>query len=701
MVKWMYMAEGLNIEGVANAPIQVAIEQKPAMVVLAAHIRRIFNRNADHRRTSGVDDMLLKCLRMVKCEYDMSETAAFVSKGAPIVYAPVADTKRRAAMAMIGEIFNNPGDKPWAMHPSPKPEVPQSVVMKAVMATMKDWLEMVALTGQPPPPDVIAEYAKSKLDEVMEVEDEWARVRALRMEKKVHDQMVEGGWIGAFGDYCNYICTYGTGVIKGPVPRMRRRKVLKETGLGTVKYEMKDKVVLEYEAVSPWDCFPSPAAKKIGDGAFCQRVRFTPESLRAFSGWKTWRSDTVDRLLEMYSDGGVRESLPYDIMRRQMENDGVEQGGDCVLEGIEFFGDVRGSMLLEIGIFKTSDKRIIKAGDYYEVDAITIQDEVVFCRVIDQELGRPLSKGVFYSAPDSWWGESLVMKMESTQKICNASMRDLIVNMAQASGPQTVIKDISRLHPSCSVNQSPWKVWLFQNGMTPTNQVDNPIYMFNPQSNSKELTAVFDWALRQADTDTGIPAYTYGSNISAGAARTASGLAILTEAASRGIKMVVHATDRDVIRDVVKRTADHNLLYDEDESIKGDVEVNPSGVMGLILREQESARLTQALQLTANPIDMQIIGPKGRAALLRRKVMELDINPDEVIPSQEKLDELEELGKMKQAIEMEAAAAEQQQQQVAQKPGQPQVADTLARPEQTAMRGEPQPGAGGMGINAA
>jgi hypothetical protein len=165
--------------------------------------------------------------------------------------------------------------------------------------------------------------------------------------------------------------------------------------------------------------------------------------------------------------------------------------------------------------------------------------------------------------------------------------------------------------------------------------------------------------------------------------------------------MVVHATDRDVIRDVVKRTADHNLLYDEDESIKGDVEVNPSGVMGLILREQESARLTQALQLTANPIDMQIIGPKGRAALLRRKVMELDINPDEVIPSQEKLDELEEFGKMKQAIEMEAATAEQQQQQVAQKPGQPQVADTLARPEQTAMRGEPQPGAGGMGIDAA
>lgn len=81
--------------------------------------------------------------------------------------------------------------------------------------------------------------------------------------------------------------------------------------------------------------------------------------------------------------------------------------------------------------------------------------------------------------------------------------------------------------------------------------------------------------------------------------------------------------------------------------------------------------------------------------------MELDINPDEVIPSQEKLDELEEFGKMKQAIEMEAATAEQQQQQVAQKPGQPQVADTLARPEQTAMRGEPQPGAGGMGIDAA
>jgi hypothetical protein len=675
-----------------RAAVSAAVAQKPVLVALASYIRRTFQRNADHRRISGVDDMLLKCLRMVKCEYEPGELAAFAAKGAPVVYSPVADTKRRAAMAMIGEIFNNPGDKPWSLKPSPKPDVPQSVIVKAVQETMKDWLELVVMTGKPPPAEVVAEYAKTKVDEINVIEKEWAKVRAVRMETKVHDQFIEGGWLDAFDDYRNHICTYGTGLIKGPVPRMRKRKVLKETEYGTVTYEMQDKVVLEFEAVSPWDCFPSPAAKKIGDGAFCQRVRFTPETLRNFSGGgQAWRKDAVDKILELNAEGGIRESQPYDIMRRQMENDGIENGGDCVLEGIEFFGEVRGSMLLALGMVKTSDKRIIKAKEYYEVDAITVLDEVLYCRVIDQELGRPLSKGVFYKAPDSWWGESPVIKMETTQKVCNASLRDLIVNMAQASGPQTVIKDIARLHPSCSVQQSPWKVWLFQNSMTPTNQVDNPIYMFNPQSNSKELTAVFDWALKQADTDTGIPAYTYGSNISAGAARTASGLAILTEAASRGMKMVVNTTDKDVIRDCVKRTADYDLLYDTDESIKGDVEVNPSGVMGLILREQESARLTQALQLTANPIDMQIIGASGRAALLRRKVLELDINPDDVIPSPEKLKEIDEINRVKEAMQMEAQAAKQQ---VTQAPGQPQVENTLQNPEQTAMRG--QTAEGGM-----
>ncbi len=677
---------------------QEAADRLLAMDSLACYIKKIFNRNADHRRNNGVDARLLKCLRMARGVYTPQELAAFKQAGVPPIFSGISDTKRRAAMAMLSEIFANPGDKPWTLKPTPKPAVLEHVTEQAVVQTMRDYLEYVALQGVVPPPEAIQAYAAGKVDELAEAEIQWAKEAAERMERKVHDLMVEGGWGDAFSEYNDFICTYGTGVIKGPVARVRRRKELKRSKAGTQKYRMVDKIVLEYEAVNPWDCFPSPGAKRISDGEFCQRVRFTPGDLRRYAnakGSKGWRVGVVNTLLELNPVGGIRELLPSEYERRLLETDGIDMGDDCLIEGVEFWGEVRGSVLWEMNIFRTGDNALIEEGEYYEVNAITVQDKIIFCRIVDQEIGRPLSKGVFYESPGSWWGDSLIEKMEGMQKIANSSLRNLVVNMAQASGPQTVIKDLARLDPSCSLEQRPWKVWIFNSGTMGDN--GNPLHMFQPDSNADALVKSYDWAIKQSDIETGIPAYTYGSNIAAGAARTASGLAMLTEAASRGIKMVVGFSDKDVIRASVKRTCDWLMLYDDDESIKGDVEVNPAGVMGLILREQESTRRRAFLQLTANPIDMQIIGVEGRAVVLREEAKSLDVNPDDVVPTKAKLREIAAFNQAKEQLALqqgqaEAQAAQQQGQQpqeepLPQQPGQAQVDNVRQHPQARAMRG--------------
>lgn len=106
------------------------------------------------------------------------------------------------------------------------------------------------------------------------------------------------------------------------------------------------------------------------------------------------------------------------------------------------------------------------------------------------------------------------------------------------------------------------------------------------------------------------------------------------------------------MRSVVQKTYAYEILNGEDESIKGDVQINPGGTMSLILREQASNKLTQMLQMTANPIDMQIIGVKGRAAMLRKKIEELDMNPDDILPTPEKLEELEQLAMLKEQLQI-------------------------------------------------
>lgn len=673
------------------------IETTPEMTGLASHVRKVFERNKDFRRKSGVDERLLKCLRMIRREYSPEELANFRERGAPVVYAPVADAKRRAAQAMLGEIFSSPGDRPWSFEPTPVAEVPDRVVIESVMETMSDWLEIVSLTGQVPEPAAVAAYASGKAAEIFRKQQEWARQRAALAEETVHDRMVEGGWIKAFNDYINHICSYGTGVIKGPIPRNRRRMKISENDLGIVRYKIDDRVVLEYEAINPWDCYPSPGSRDIDQGAICLIVRFTPEDLRRHSEMVDWNRGETDGILLNHSEEGFREEGTYGQLRNALEDDSSGTSGEkCVIDGIEFFGEVSGRLLLEIGLTKTNKGGAIDEGKYYEANIITVNNTVIYCRIVPEELGRPLSRGVFYEASDSWWGESPVEKMESVQKVCNASLRDLIVNMAQASGPQTVIKDLSRLHPSTNVQQQPWKVWVFKRDMTGMGGNDNPLYMFNPPSNAQELTRVFDWALKQADSDTGIPAYSYGSNISAGAARTASGLAMLTEAASRGMKMVVNQTDRMVVRSVVQKTYAYEILNGEDESIKGDVQINPGGTMSLILREQASNKLMQMLQVTANPIDMQIIGVKGRAAMLRKKIEELDMNPDDILPTPEKLEELEQLAMLKEQLQIAQQAEGGGQvggneDGVSEMPSPPQeggdASDPRQNPHDVAMRG--------------
>ena len=172
----------------------------------------------------------------------------------------------------------------------------------------------------------------------------------------------------------------------------------------------------------------------------------------------------------------------------------------------------------------------------------------------------------------------------------------------------------------------------------------------------------------QAEDDSGIPAYTYGqSSGNSGAMRTAQGLAIFTEAASRGMKMVIGTTDRLVTRRLVKKTVDYILLYDPDFDIKGDCEVVPSGVMGKVLRAQQDQQRVQFIQLIQRDQDFkQLLGPKGWMALLRPSIADLALNPDDILPSAERVRELEQIAELKMIFDAQSGAAQVAQAQGAQ-----------------------------------
>jgi hypothetical protein len=210
----------------------------------------------------------------------------------------------------------------------------------------------------------------------------------------------------------------------------------------------------------------------------------------------------------------------------------------------------------------------------------------------------------------------------------------------------------------------PWKIWQMTND--PLGSGQPAIKFTQPDDRSGPLMAVYQNFVKMADDQSGIPAYVYGDGNVGGAGRTASGLSMLMGSAGKGIRQVIMHIDFEVIGPLVTAQYNWNMRYIEDESIKGDCEVIPRGAVTLANREQLNVRRVEFLQATANPIDAEIVGAKGRAAILREVAKGLSMPVDDIVPSDEQLEIQDEMQRRAKEAEMQAQTQQARQGQVPQ-----------------------------------
>ena len=150
-------------------------------------------------------------------------------------------------------------------------------------------------------------------------------------------------------------------------------------------------------------------------------------------------------------------------------------------------------MLREMNILKTSGNKTIDPYDYYEVNAISIGGYVVFCKIIDPRIGRPISKGVFYEKPNSWWGGSIADELVMLQKMANTNIRNLVMNSAMSSGSMFWMNDASRIMDKGedAFKVKPWKTFVFTTSMMGQN--GNPMGTINVESRIQDLIALLEW----------------------------------------------------------------------------------------------------------------------------------------------------------------------------------------------------------------
>jgi hypothetical protein len=640
------MATGIALIPVARASDLEAeskrrsddLQNQPVIQGLASHVRTRWDSARIAKRQ--LEERMLKCVRQRNGEYDPEMQTQIKEQGGSEIFVQLTSVKCRAATSWLRDTLLGSGaDKPWSLEGTPNPTMPPETLQGLQERLTQQLIAHIEQGGQPPSEEQLRIIATQMKDTALRQMKEESDQRVDRMERKMEDQLLEGGWYKAFNEFLDDIVTFPYAVLKGPIKR--RRKSLKwDNGKLVPSEEIRN----EWERVDPFYLYWAPWSWELGDGYIIERHRLTADELQALIGVPGYNDDAIRDVLNNFGTEGMKQWLWTDASKAQAEGKYVTEAiiSDDLVDALQLWDSVKGSILLDWGL---TEKEIPDPALSYPCEVWRIGSKVIRAVLNYDPLGRkPYYMTSYENLPGSVDGKGVTDLCRDSQAMVNAAARSLANNMGISSGPQVGV-NISRLPAGEDItDMHPWKIWQFT--ASEVNDGSPPLSFFQPNSNANELMAVFEKFSARADEDTMIPRYMSGEN-TPGAGRTSSGLSMLISNAGKGIKQVISNIDQNVIVPAIERLYQDNLRYSEDPDLVGDVNIVAKGATSLVIKEAEAIRRNEFLQLVLNsPVAQQIVGMPGTAELLRDAARNLSGNVDRIVPDRQQLSTIEQQQQM-------------------------------------------------------
>jgi hypothetical protein len=617
--------------------------------MLSSHIDRIWQTNRT-AKMSGIQTVMMNCLRQRRGEYTADKIAAIRQQGGSEIFMMLTNVKCRAAESWVRDvIFPESGQRPFEVDPTPVPDLPPEISAQIQQIAQQE-LQMIQAHGLYPTPEKMRERIDELKDTVMARFKQQAKRVCKRMEDEIDDTLTEGEWYKSLDECISDFVTYPSCIIKGPVTRKNKRLEWRRAANGQSVPIVQEELTPFFYRVAPPDFYPSADSKGPNDGNMCEHIRFRRNDLYKMIGVPGYNEQRIRAALAEYKDGYLFPDVQEQEFREQLSQDQWWSAADKPISGVEVYCNVPGALLLQWGM---PASQVPDPMQEYPIVALKVGRFVVRCIVNDDPLGRrPYEIESFEKVVGSIWGQGVPQIMSDLQDICNATARNLINNMAIASGPMVEV-EVDRLAEGETIEQLyPWRIVQTKSGRGTS---PSPAVRWNqPDIIAAELMQVYTFFSRLADDYTGVPAYAYGSSSVGGAATTSSGLSQLMGNAARGIKRAVARIDN-LISGTVQRTHTHIMMYVPDTTLHGDIRIVARGAASLVAREQQAMARNNMLQATANPFDFGIMGPDGRANLLRAAAESTGV--DEVVPDEDSI----RFKIMQQAQQQQAAMAAAQQ----------------------------------------
>lgn len=613
------MDKELGPEGISAAE-QTSQEEQEELNSLGSILHSKYTEYKDAR--DDIEDDWIEDLRAFMGQYDPDVLAKIQSKGdRSQVYVGLTRTKVLAAYSRITDLLFQPGQKFFSIEKTPlskQPLVEQELAERAALE-IQQAAEQVGTAG-------IEELVVARLNELTEEIEQETDLRVENMEEAILDQALENNLEGKMKDAIMEQVIFGTGAMKAGTLRIEKdHKWIKgEEGFNLI-YE--ESPMPEMEAVSIFDLYPDPHATSVNDmrDIFRRHIISRTEfnALKDFPGFNV---DLINECIEMNPDGNHDEAQ-HEIDRRNIANVNDSNTNTEKFEVLEFWGSLNGHDLQDAGIEFGADDDLSME---YDANIWMVSGKVIKAQL------NPLPGGVipyfifpYEKNPHAFWGTGVPRMMRDSQATMNAATRIYLDNVALSSGPMVEVNTDIMASGEDPTELYPWRVFLREGG-----DGNQPMVRFyQPQSNSPALVSVIELFRRFADETTALPSYTHGQTQSS-LNRTATGISILMSNANIVLKSVIKNIDDFLTKPMIRSLYDWNMTWNENENVKSDMRIVAKGSTALIQKEVQSQRLLQFLSLINNPMDAQMV---DREKLLTDIAKSLDIDPDEVIKSQEEL----------------------------------------------------------------
>jgi hypothetical protein len=604
---------------------------------LAGYIRSQYELMRLHRDNplSGWAERLLRAMRSFNGQYDPDQLREIRKFGGSEIFARITAIKSRGASSLLRDVYLGT-DRPWGLKPDQDPKLPQAI-HTAIQQLIDSEITGAMQAGQPADPGAIRDRFTMLTEAARQAAKKKAAEQARIAEEKLDEILTEGGFYKALAEFIVDLPLFPYAAIKGPTVRILPEVVWKSDKPGAPpKAVSTDTPKLCWQRVSPFDLYWTPGVSDIENANCIERIRLTRSELNDLLDLPGYNHDAVREVLSSYGTGGISDDWDITDSSRAVyesrEDPRMNRSG--LINCLEFQGTVQGMMLLDYGLPPEVIDDPVR--DYF-INAWLIGSYVIKAQLAPSPRKRhQYYVTSFEKVPGTPVGNGLPDILADIQDASNSALRALVNNMAMASGPQVEVNDDRLSDDEDGEDLYPWKRWHTRNDPMGNNQ-QPAINFFQPNSNAQELLTVYSQFVNMADEHSAVPRYMTGGQAGA-VGRTASGLSMLMSNASKILQTVAANIDREVIDPALHGLYDMVMLTDDSQLLTGEEEIQVSGVGVAIQKETERSRQLEFLAATANPIDMGIIGPKGRAAILRPVADTLGLPGEQIVPTDDQME---------------------------------------------------------------